>query len=194
MHYRGWKNSGLSAYDYFGNSYAANPLYVGYPGAGNPLYSNAIYARPLSRVPSPSNTILYWEAAARFATFATNNKRNGGEYDQNVPGCYWPFAEDAAGPAYGFHSTPWFFNVSFGDGHSSWIKIKGHGGIQETKAPPKCGGGVCACIYIRGLGWQLDTLPGDLIPTNKVRQGGGGTTSTRDGAGSEDMWDVVKRD
>ena len=187
MHHNGWKLSKLTGYDYYGTSYACNPLFVGYPGAGKPLDSNAVYARPMSRVPNPSNTIMYWEWAARYASYATNDVLEGGEYVQRgTPGgCYWPY-DIGDLSAEGHHGQPWHFNVAFGDGHSTWIKIRGHGyveiAVQDSKMPPACQGGVCRCILVRGLGWQLDTLPADLVKTNKKRSGSGTTQlSSQDG-------------
>ncbi len=170
MHYNGWKLSkGRSSYDFFGTAYAANPLFVGVPSEP-PLDSNAIYARPLSRVPNPTNTVLYWENAARWSFFADNSE----EYDQS--GCYWPYTLSGTPAsefiAHGHHGSDWHFNASFGDGHASWVKIKGHGLTTIGRMPPACPGTTCQCILIRGLGWQLDTLPADLVDTNKERSGG----------------------
>ena len=187
MHHEGWKTSKLTAYDYYGTAYACNPLLVSVPTAGAPMDSNSTYMRPMSRVPSPSNTVLYWEWAARYATYATNDVVDGGEYVQSqAPGCYWPY-DIGDFTAYGNHSQPWHFNVSYGDGHSTWIKIYGHGFVeiaeQDSKMPPKCANGMCACILVRGLGWQLDTLPSELVRTPKRRSAGGTSQiSTSDGA------------
>jgi prepilin-type N-terminal cleavage/methylation domain-containing protein len=195
MHHNGWKQSKLSSYDFYGTSYSTNPFFVGIPGSSHPLWSNAIYARPMSRVPNPANTVLYWENAARYGSRATNNKSKGGEYWQDVPGCYWPYAEGAQ-TAYGNHATPWWFNVSFGDGHSTWIKIRGHGGLTETRVPPQCGtsasNSICSCIYVRGNGWQIDCLPGDLVTTNKANTSSGTPASTVDGD-DDSLWRVVDR-
>ncbi|HRX86768.1 MAG TPA: prepilin-type N-terminal cleavage/methylation domain-containing protein, partial [Phycisphaerae bacterium] len=170
MHYKGWKDTGYSSYDYFGTSYASNPLFVGVPGAGNPLQSNGVYLRPLSRVPNPANTIMYWENAARFAFFADNAKSNGGDYDQT--GCFWPYRPEGLYTAHGSHGKDWHFNVAFTDGHSTFIKIKGSGRseIPLQKMPQSCRppNPSCECVFVRGLGWQLDTLPADLIETNKT--------------------------
>ncbi|MCB9850933.1 MAG: prepilin-type N-terminal cleavage/methylation domain-containing protein [Phycisphaerales bacterium] len=179
FHYAGWKAVDGSSYDYFGTSYAANPSYVGIPGRAE-VQTNSMYARPLSRVPNPTNTVLFWENAARFAFYAPNTQ----EYDQS--GCYWDSglhktAREEDFIAHGFHGQDWHFNVSFGDGHSTWIKIKGHGHDYslEQKLPklvsPMCnpyimGGSSCECIVVRGLGWQADTLPAAPLVTEKTRQ------------------------
>jgi prepilin-type N-terminal cleavage/methylation domain-containing protein len=179
MHHAGWRDKDGSSYDYYGTSFAANPLYVGIPGE-SPLRSNSMYARPLSRVPTPSNTVLYWENAARFAFFAPNTE----EYDQS--GCYWntgTYADVASQQmiARGHHGQEWQFNVSFGDGHASYIKIKGHGRVQGIayllNQNGYCRGSgdssSCDCILVRGLGWQADTLPAVPLVTLKQRSGGG---------------------
>jgi len=187
MHYNGWKIGGLSGYDHFGTSYSCNPYLVG-TGAGSPLDSNSMYLRPMSRVPNPSNTILYSEFAMRFAVFANNSIDEGGDYDQS--GCYWPWPIGDK-IAHGHHGQPWHFTVSFGDGHATWAKIKGHGnvsiGTQDSKMPPSCQNGYCQCILQRGLDWQVDTLPADLVPTHKLRTASNGTlVAQQDGAGGSD--------
>ncbi|NOX59680.1 MAG: prepilin-type N-terminal cleavage/methylation domain-containing protein [Planctomycetes bacterium] len=182
MHMRGWYESKLSAYDYFGTSYFTNPLFVGAP-SDSVADSNSMYQRPLSRTPNPTNTVLYTEASARYAFFATNTE----DYDQSNASCPWPYPFGDF-TAKGFHKQDFHFNVSFGDGHASWIKLKGYGrvDIASTNMPPACPGGVCACILVRGLGWQLDTLPGDLIDTTKSWAGNNSSgLSQSDGVVSE---------
>ncbi|GJM26559.1 MAG: hypothetical protein DHS20C16_29740 [Phycisphaerae bacterium] len=165
MHMKGWRDSKLSGYDYFGTSYFANPLFVAAPSEAA-WKSNSMYQRSLSQVPNPGNTIMYTELATRYAIFATNNE----EYDQSISGCYWPYSSGDF-TAKGFHKKDFHFNVSFGDGHASWIKLKGYGkvDIPQHNMPPECPNGVCVCILVRGLGWQLDTLPADLVKTNKSK-------------------------
>jgi len=189
MHEQGWKQSRLSAYDHYGTSYAANPLFVGVPSA-SPLDSNSMYSRSMSRVPNPTNTVLFWEVSARYSFFASNDIANGGEYVQSGPqvsGCYWPYPYGDF-TARGFHGQDFNFNVSYGDGHSTWIKIKGHGAVQidQVNMPPACPNGVCKCILVRGIGWQLDTLPADLVKTSKTRSGGDTGTISGKGGGSSD--------
>ena len=84
MHEQGWRDSGLSSYNYYGTSYAVSPLFVG-PGPGSLLMSNSVYARPVSTVPQPTTTVMYWENAARYAIYANNTE----DYDQT--GCSWPY-------------------------------------------------------------------------------------------------------
>ncbi|HNO78049.1 MAG TPA: type II secretion system protein [Phycisphaerae bacterium] len=182
MHMKGWKDSKLSAFDYYGTSYFANPLFVA--AANEPTYkSNSMYRRPLSRVPNPGNTIMYTELAARYAFFANNTE----EYDQSVPGCFWPY-DIGNYVAKGFHKKDWHFNAAFGDGHASWIKIKGFGGVDipQNNMPPECPNGICVCILVRGLGWQLDTLPADLILTTKGKNSST-VISTTDGSSANEF-------
>ncbi len=196
MHIQGWKNrESMTSYDYFGTAYCANPSFIGFPGQPE-SWSNSMYMRPLSRVPNPSNTVLYWENAARFASWAPNPE----EYDQE--GCYWGtglYARAASEnmEARGFHSQPWHFNVSFGDGHATWIKIKGHGQVEGIAhqlnnngfCRPSGGGSTCDCVLIRGLGWQLDTLPARPVPMEqKIGAPSSGPVSGTPGA----EWEVVR--
>lgn len=179
MHQKGWKDAAISGYDYFGTSYAANPLYVGF-GTGSKLSSNAIYARPMSRVPSPSDTVMYWEYAARYAPFAKNSE----EYNQS--GCQWGTLPFWVYTAYGHHDQPYHFNVAFGDGHSTWVKIKGSGLLDDSRIAS-----VNRCIVVRGLGWRVDTLPAEPVETHKIWGGSG--VSTRDGDSGNSMWDIVEK-
>lgn len=189
MHHKGWKTTGRTAYDFYGTAYAANPLFIFNP-SGGPLYSNAIYKRAMARVPNPTNTVLYWEYAARYAFFATNTE----EYDQS--GCYWPYTNiDKARPADGHHAQPWYFNVSFGDGHADWVKIKGHGKISLPKyggsGNAYCNNTRCECVTVRGYGWQLDCLPAQPIATLKPNSGGSQGASSREG--DLDIFEVVAK-
>jgi len=205
FHHNAWRRLGGSSYNFYGTSYAANPSFVGIPGQSR-VRTNAIYARPLSRVPNPANTVLYWENAARYALWAPNPE----EYDQS--GCGWESdgglyyeAREGGYIAHGHHAQDWHFNVAFGDGHSTWIKIKGHGRvagigpllIQSTNG--YCKGGMwadstCACILVRGLGWQVDTLPAVPLPSSKVVQNfpGGGDAPIGEDTGAGPDYDVVK--
>ena len=67
MHHAGWKQSGMSSYDYYGTSYSANSMYIYDPINPTNLFTNSIYLRPLSNVPDPDRTLLHMENAARFA-------------------------------------------------------------------------------------------------------------------------------
>ncbi len=182
-HFKGWRDSKLSGYDYFGTSYFTNPLFVGTQNAAF-ASSNSMYQRPLSRTPNPTNTVMLNEAAARFAFFANNTE----EYNQSNSQCGWPFSHGDF-IAKGFHKKDFKFNVAFGDGHASFIKIKGYGLVNFTltSMPPGCTGIVsCDCIFVRGLGWQLDTLPAETLDTTKEWAGNERSgISTSGGVGNE---------
>ena len=177
MHQQGWKDSGLSSYDHFGTSYACNPLWIWQP-PDTRLLSNAMYLRPLSRVPTAQNTVMYWENAARYAPFADWPQRPGGQTPANCR----PFFSQLNGKPYiakGFHSTPWKFEVAFGDGHAAYINIRSYGVALGNRLHPDCGangGQTCICVVVRDTEWQLDTLPaGFILSENHRTQTGGGT-------------------
>jgi prepilin-type N-terminal cleavage/methylation domain-containing protein len=198
FHYQGWKDVQGSSYDFFGNSYSASTGFVGTPGDPE-VQSNSIYAKPLSRVPNPTNTVLYWESAGMWASWAANTE----EYDQT--GCYWGTglyqrAQAEQMIAKGFHRQDWNFNVSFGDGHASWIRIKGHGKLPGIAyqliqgsggyCRDSGGGSTCDCIIIRGLGWQVDTLPSRPVET--IKRSSGDTTGSLVGGADNSQYRIVK--
>jgi prepilin-type processing-associated H-X9-DG protein len=187
MHHAGWKNSGLSAYDYYGTSYAANCLLVGPPSEFQ-LRSISPYRRPVSDVPNPANTVAYMENAARYSVYANNPE----EHVQQGPpasGCYWPYAIGDF-TAQGWHGTPFRFNVSFVDGRVAQVNMKGHGVLELPYYPsPDCADGRCKCVVIRGQGYQLDTLPAPFRLTPKRRSSFGGMVAVEDGSGS--VFDIV---
>ncbi len=165
MHHAGWRDRDLSSYNFYGTSYAANAFFAAFPGQPQ-LFSNSLYALPLSDTPNPANTVFYWENAARFAPWAPNPD----DYDQS--GCYWNYglfrrAGDENMVAHGNHGQDWFFNTTFADGHVDYLEIQGYGrttGIDDELIAsgfcfPSGSGTTCDCILIRGLGWQLDVFP-----------------------------------
>ncbi len=182
MHHNGWKQSGLSSYDFYGTSYATNPMWI-YHSGDTQLFSNAVYRRPLSRVPNPANTVMFWENAARFASFADNPEMGD---DQPPDSCRPVYDEEYV--AKGWHGQPWNFNVAFADGHASWVKVRSYKkatGIQQSSV---CGDNneTCVCIIARGNGWQLDCLPAPYVPTNKAL--GSGSTKPVQGTSKSDEW------
>jgi len=156
-HYSDWIASDLSSYDHFGNSYAANTLWIG-PGSygGEYMDSNSPYLRPMSRIPNPGNTVYYTENCGRFAFTA----------DPQPVNC--PYQAEP-GVLRGWHGRDWMFNVVFADAHAGTVKMKGmenprighYPGFQHERA----GYQYWHCVIIRGDGWQLDTLPSPPVAT-----------------------------
>jgi len=186
MHHQGWKASGLSSFDYYGTSYSAQPMWIGvygFPG-GDYIASNGIFLRPLSRVPNPANTIMYWENAARFATSFYFRDRPADQANCGCRCCLPPGGY--SGPPYvakGFHGRDWNFNIAFGDGHASFIKIQGREKTLGNQQMPLCKQGppeLCQCVIVRGPGWQLDTMPSPEIRTDYPPNAGRGALCSDD--------------
>ena len=178
MHMQGWsQRPDVTSYDYFGTAYSANIYLVSAAGAGEPVDSNSPYQRSLSRVPNPGNTILYMENAARYAAYANNPELNQTD-------CWWPYTYGTY-TAKGWHKKDFRFNVGFCDGSARKIKLKGHSLVQYGPGTIES---VNRCILLRGPDWQIDTLPGALLDTNKIRsQDIDGHTPQRDGADGQFM-------
>jgi len=178
FHHYGWKERRISSYDYYGTSYACNPLWVCDPSDDKYMKSNSMYLRPLSRVPNPARTVMFWENAARYSIFADNTEEYGppGSTPPGQPptGCRPYYDTDFV--ARGHHGVPWRFNVAFGDGHASWIKIKSYAIALGNQVPPDCASGGspsarCICVLVRGNGWQLDTMPAPAIDSTHSATG-----------------------
>ncbi len=162
MHMQGWRdNKNKSSYDYFGTAYNANVYLVGQSGLGVTVASNSPYRRSLSQVPNSGNTILYMENAARYAQYANNPELN----QDSSGGCHWPY-QYGDFTAKGFHKQDWRFNVAFCDGSARYIKIKGHGRVDYGPGTVESQN---QCILVRGLDWQVDTMPSKPLETNKTR-------------------------
>ena len=91
-HYREWGQSNLSSYDFFGTSYAANVFWTGPTVPTCTMGSNSPYLRSLSRVPAPTETILYVENVGRYCW---NHKdpaavENGGPFQNLLPTPEYP--------------------------------------------------------------------------------------------------------
>jgi prepilin-type N-terminal cleavage/methylation domain-containing protein len=148
-HFLAWRNSGLSSYDHYGNSYTLNTSWVTI-GGNCPLFSNAAFMRPVQRIPTPQKTLLYMENAGRFAWRANYGQAcMPGEFEDDptmcdvcqVPGngCPTGGCGAGAGPPAGlnwvaagrptvrnWHGKPWWFNAAFCDGSAANIRMKGH--------------------------------------------------------------------
>ncbi len=165
MHQEAWRAERLSSYDHYGTSYSAVALFVYDTENPTALSSNSVYARPVSRVPNPANTLMYLENAGRYAYRATNP-------DYPHPDkCQEPFDESYV--ARGWHGQPWHFNAAYADGHAAWIKIRGFSIVGTGDSTNNdCWGKRCQCIMIRDTGWQMDTLPASVIKTRHVNFSG----------------------
>jgi len=155
-----WHASGLSSYDHYGNSYTANALWVGIPGARCKLQSNSPVYRPLSRVPSPSDTVLIMENVGRFA-YRQNFGADG------CTGLSGGLGADVDRPITGWHGRAWTFQMVFVDGGAGRVRMKGHRKPQPDLQhyPPGTDYAYWRCGIIRGNGWRLDTLPAPPVPT-----------------------------
>lgn len=154
-HYECWYKSDLSSFDHYGNSYAANLLWI-YQKSVGICMSNAPALRPLSRVPNPSNTLYYEENVGRY-TFL---------HDPVDPAC----DEPREGVVHGWHGRDWIFNVAFCDAHAQQIKMKGYQNPRLAEYPSSGGHDdpymFWHCVIIRGPGYQRDTLPSPPVPTD----------------------------
>ncbi len=173
-HYVAWRDSGLTSYDHYGNSYTANAMWIGVPGAACRLESNGPFLRPLSRVPVPAMTLLYYENSGRF----------GYRANYGIDGCdslSGALGADVETDVRGWHGQMWTFQAAFVDGHVGTVRMQGHDHPQPVlERYPDCFDNVDICdaiwhcVVTRGPGWHLDTLPAPPVPTN-VPCGGGGT-------------------
>jgi len=196
------RQPGQTSYDHFGTSYAANPFMIG-STSGGCLLSNSAYLRPLSRVPSPTRSILYEENIGRWA-WAARREQDGCEFiGRGVD----------PGPTKsirGWHGKDWTFNRAFADAHADTQRILFEG-TEDSEGyfwhyrrerpgfyPPLiCSGNptddstqeereqAYRCIVVRGPGWAKDTMPGDLLETG-LEFGGGGRASYEDCVQSDD--------
>jgi prepilin-type N-terminal cleavage/methylation domain-containing protein len=169
-----WRDSGLSSYDHFGNSYTANTAWV--VRGNSPLMSNSSFLKPISRVPNPANTIYFLENAGRFAY----RKNYGADGCSSASGA--PLGPDVESVVKGWHGKHWTFAASFLDGHADVIKMEGHIQPQpRLSSYPTSESAddynIWRCVIIRGPGWQIDTLPAPPVQTNIAQTQGTGVNS-----------------
>ncbi|NOT01168.1 MAG: prepilin-type N-terminal cleavage/methylation domain-containing protein [Phycisphaerales bacterium] len=165
-HYLAWKNSKLSSYDHYGNSYSASTSWIGVPTGDCKLESNSAFLKPISRVPNPANTIYFMENVGRFGV----RKNYGKDGCTSLSGA---LGSDVETIIKGWHGRPWYFQVSYVDGHGATVKMEGHQQPQpHLSSYPGCGDQpieACHqhwhCVIFRGPGWQIDTLPAPSVPT-----------------------------
>lgn len=172
-HYDAWKNSRLSSYDHYGNSYSASTSWIRCTGGPCILDSNSAFLKPISRVPNPANTVYFMENVGRFGFRANSGLGGCGGGSTRSLGA------DVLSVIKGWHGRAYRFQVSFVDGHAGSTRMEGH-----QLPPPKlarypgatdccCESGgtnqacyTCwRCVVFRGPGWQIDTLPAPPVTT-----------------------------
>ncbi len=166
-----FKQEGLTAYDHYGVSYSANVFYITGGITGNRVRSQSPYMCPVSRIPTPSETIAYQEWPSRFAWL-------WGSWCDPDTGCCWANREDLTYHQHatipGWHRMDFSFTVAFADGHAAMVEMKGcyrpapH--LGDSNYPSGVSGGddpyQCErCVTVRGPGWRLDTLPTPSVTT-----------------------------
>ncbi|MEE9295962.1 MAG: prepilin-type N-terminal cleavage/methylation domain-containing protein [Phycisphaerae bacterium] len=159
-----WADSGLSSYDHFGNSYSANSLWCSSHTQTREIFRSwGPFLRPISRIVTPNNTLLYMENAGRFA-YHLNYSATVGGCATNSDGPYFSISSDLS-VIKGWHATPFKFAATFVDGHAEIIHMQGHldPAPQVSSYPPGMDFRVAICHVIRDVGWQLDTLPSPNI-------------------------------
>ena len=160
-HYFDWKRSGLSSYDFFGTSYHANTMWIGY-GPGSHLSSNSPFMHRLSDVVSPRTTLYYQEHCSLYAQQVAPPPSNC-DYDPPTV------------VVNGWHGQAFRFNAAFVDAHVDQVRIRGFENPRIGRYPgyadPDAGYIHWRCVIMRGSGWQLDTLPLAPVETALVWRG-----------------------
>lgn len=172
-----------SSFDHFGTSYAANIFMISSGGGGFQM-SNSPYLRPLSRVPNPARTLNYEENIGRWGWAAR----------REIAGCEFIGGVDP-GPTKairGWHGKNWTYNRAFVDAHAETQPVYIEGtedpegyanhyrshelpDYPDFPGPPPSPGSYeqYRCIIVRGDGWQKDTMPAPLLPTDLSWEGSG---------------------
>lgn len=161
-----------SSFDHFGNSYTAN-MFMTASNQGGYMWSNSPYMRPLTRVTTPSRTLLFEENVGRWA------------YAARSEWCDFLTGIDL-GPTKtidSWHGKTWTYNRSFVDAHAETQRIYVEGTIDssgyaehyrsEWVMPTAEQQTQFRCIIIRGDGWQKDTLPSPRVATPLWHDGAG---------------------
>ena len=164
-HLRRWRDSGLSSYEHYGNSYCANNQWgARYSDGDDPstcrVTSWSPFLRPLTWIPTPSNTLYYMENCGRFAWY----------FDWKPESCHIIVDEGLVltdTGVTGWHRKPFQFAAVYVDGHANSIHMRGRtwpaprlshypadvwGGLENQQ-------GHYRCVVVRGGNWQLDCLP-----------------------------------
>ncbi len=161
-HLASWKQSGLSSYDHYGTSYAANATWCnGHVDVENLFRSWSPLFRPMSRIPNTANTIYYMENCGRFGWRATTE-----ESEICFTGRDGPYFIPTEGvtDVMGWHKRPFHFNAAMVDGSARTIRMEGY--IYPAPRIEFSVGGspqLTACHVLRGKDWQLDVLPSPPI-------------------------------
>lgn len=144
-----WRDEGMTSYDHYGTSYAANLLMMSYVGGG-PIWSNSPFLHRLSDIVSPATTLLYQENAGQWAWRAAEQPISCRE-------------SIGPGPVGGWHGKDWTFNTAFVDGHADSIFMRG---FRRARVLPNDNDQeYLRCLIIRGERWQKDTLPLEPVIT-----------------------------
>ncbi len=161
-----WRDSGLSSYDHYGNSYAANIMWVFSSGFCF-LRSNSPFLRPLTSIPNPSRTYLYIENAGLLAW-----RQNYDDNTQCSSGGGGVPTTTLDSEIRGWHGRSFVFNLTFSDGHAARRHINGIvlPSPDIGTYPPDINGNTdlyyfYRCVISRGHDWQKDTLPSRPIQT-----------------------------
>ncbi|MCP4245571.1 MAG: prepilin-type N-terminal cleavage/methylation domain-containing protein [bacterium] len=165
------RDSGWSAYDFYGNSYATALNFIFLPSDSDCedqpcCSSNSPALRPLSRIPNPSNTLYYEEHAGRNAFWAhpqgLNDNVGPTPYPDSIVHGWHPCRGEAG-------TGDWIFNVSFVDAHASAVRMKGFENPHLSHYPECPNPNNCyqfwRGIIVRGSGWQKDCLPSPPVLT-----------------------------
>ncbi len=164
-HFQAWRDSGLTSYDHYGNSYVANAFWVGVAGGNCTIMSNSSFLRPVSRIPTPAQTLLFLENAGRFAWRKNYGSDGCSSLGGGAPG------GDVEQSVRGWHGRMWMFQVAFVDGRAGAVRMEGHEHPQYTigRYPDYNGNPTdwfnWLCVIIRGADWRLDTLPAPPVKT-----------------------------
>lgn len=168
-HYVAWRESQLSSFDHYGNSYAANTMGGSIGGLPEHLYlSVSPFYRSTTLVPSPARTVYYVENAGRFAWHLTRGSSNDPSLCFRASGVFAPAEGELL--VKGWHRKLFRFQTAFVDGHATTIEMRGFRipppelsfypgvtGFSSYESLPTWD--YWKCVIVRGRDWVLDTLP-----------------------------------
>jgi hypothetical protein len=164
IHTTAWRDSRLSSFDHYGNSYAVATHWVGVVGGNCDLMSSSPFLRPVSEVPSPARTLSYTENCGKYSW----RQNYGPDGCGSLSGTLGPDVESIVR---GWHGSPFTFTTAFVDGHVGRTSMRGFlqpvPNIGQFPDVPGVGANYDSwrCAIIRGSDWQLDTLPAAPVLT-----------------------------